>query len=268
MTRTFVVPHVRNSAARPSVRREKAEIGNAVRRAGALEGSRPAVRPGHDRQRWSRERFAGVRRGWMGVSRPNAVTAGLGVAVTETTVTGAGDAAQRGRPRWRRVDRTREEVPRCETRSLVRRGCRDQCGPREARGGDRRGDRVRAACAACADACLSEESVADLASCVRTDLDCADVCAVTARVLSRHTGYDAMVSRALLEACVTVRVQTAPPRRHRARSPLSAIFAAHRRSVSSSASDSAGSRPGGRVTSGRTIRYLTERHQRWTGARQ
>jgi hypothetical protein len=58
------------------------------------------------------------------------------------------------------------------------------------------------ACTACADACLSEEMVAELTKCIRTNLDCADVCATTARVLSRHTGYDANISRALLEACV------------------------------------------------------------------
>ncbi|MEU4214188.1 four-helix bundle copper-binding protein [Actinoplanes sp. NPDC026623] len=59
------------------------------------------------------------------------------------------------------------------------------------------------ACTACADACLSEDSVADLTKCIRTNLDCADVCATTSRVLSRHTGYDANLSRGLLEACVT-----------------------------------------------------------------
>jgi uncharacterized membrane protein len=59
------------------------------------------------------------------------------------------------------------------------------------------------ACTACADACLSEDMVADLTKCIRTDLDCADICATTARVLSRHTGYDANVSRSLLEACAT-----------------------------------------------------------------
>ncbi|MCG8925012.1 four-helix bundle copper-binding protein [Lentzea sp. CC55] len=57
------------------------------------------------------------------------------------------------------------------------------------------------ACTSCADACLSEDSVAELTKCIRTDLDCADICGATARVLSRHTGYDANVSRALLEAC-------------------------------------------------------------------
>lgn len=58
-------------------------------------------------------------------------------------------------------------------------------------------------CTACADACLGEEAVAELRACIRTDLDCADVCAVTGRVLSRHTGYDANLTRAVLEACAT-----------------------------------------------------------------
>jgi hypothetical protein len=59
------------------------------------------------------------------------------------------------------------------------------------------------ACTACADACLSEEMVAELRKCIRTDLDCADVCEATGRVLSRHTAYDANVTRAVLEACAT-----------------------------------------------------------------
>ncbi|MFC0507778.1 four-helix bundle copper-binding protein [Micromonospora costi] len=59
------------------------------------------------------------------------------------------------------------------------------------------------ACTACADACLSEDMVAELAKCARSDLDCADVCTTTSRVLSRHTGYDANVTRSMLEACAT-----------------------------------------------------------------
>ncbi|MEU4779543.1 four-helix bundle copper-binding protein [Micromonospora sp. NPDC023633] len=59
------------------------------------------------------------------------------------------------------------------------------------------------ACTACADACLSEDMVAGLTKCVRTNLDCADICTTTARVLSRHTGYDANISRSMLEACAT-----------------------------------------------------------------
>ncbi|MER5475526.1 four-helix bundle copper-binding protein [Streptomyces sp. NPDC002734] len=56
-------------------------------------------------------------------------------------------------------------------------------------------------CTACADACLSEDMVDELATCVRSDLDCADVCGTTARVLSRHTGSDVDVTRAMLTAC-------------------------------------------------------------------
>jgi len=58
-------------------------------------------------------------------------------------------------------------------------------------------------CTACADACLSEDSVADLTTCIRTNLDCADICAATGTILSRHTGYDANLTRAVLEACRT-----------------------------------------------------------------
>ena len=57
-------------------------------------------------------------------------------------------------------------------------------------------------CTACADACLSEEMVAELGKCIRTDLDCADLCEATVRVLSRHTGYDANITRAQLQACI------------------------------------------------------------------
>src|SRR5215212_6805498 len=57
------------------------------------------------------------------------------------------------------------------------------------------------ACTACADACLSEDMVAELTTCIRTCSDCADVCDTTGRVLSRHTGYDANLTRAVLEAC-------------------------------------------------------------------
>jgi hypothetical protein len=58
-------------------------------------------------------------------------------------------------------------------------------------------------CTACADACLSEDMVAELTKCIRTDLDCADICETTGRVLSRHTGYDANLTRAVLQACAT-----------------------------------------------------------------
>jgi uncharacterized membrane protein len=59
-------------------------------------------------------------------------------------------------------------------------------------------------CTACADACLSEESVAELARCIALNLNCADICLATARMLSRHAGEDGAISRSMLEACATV----------------------------------------------------------------
>lgn len=57
-------------------------------------------------------------------------------------------------------------------------------------------------CTQCADACLSEEDPTGLARCIRLDLDCADICATTARVVSRQTEHDANVTRPLLQACI------------------------------------------------------------------
>lgn len=57
------------------------------------------------------------------------------------------------------------------------------------------------ACVLCADSCLAERAVADLVACVRLDLDCADVCESTQRVLSRRTGEDDTLVRTLVKAC-------------------------------------------------------------------
>jgi hypothetical protein len=56
-------------------------------------------------------------------------------------------------------------------------------------------------CSQACTACLSEPAVADLAKCIRSNLDCADICDTTGRVLSRHTGHDANLTRAVLQAC-------------------------------------------------------------------
>ncbi|ABK05633.1 protein of unknown function DUF326 (plasmid) [Arthrobacter sp. FB24] len=56
-------------------------------------------------------------------------------------------------------------------------------------------------CTACADACLGEDMVAELTTCIRTDLDCADVCAATGNLLSRQTGGQSPITLAALEAC-------------------------------------------------------------------
>lgn len=57
------------------------------------------------------------------------------------------------------------------------------------------------ACTACADACLSEDSVIELTKCISKNLDCADICAATGAVLSRHTGYEPQLTLAVLQAC-------------------------------------------------------------------
>ena len=57
-------------------------------------------------------------------------------------------------------------------------------------------------CTQCADSCLSEDDIARLAKCIRLNLDCADVCVATGRVISRQTERDANVTRLLLEACI------------------------------------------------------------------
>lgn len=58
------------------------------------------------------------------------------------------------------------------------------------------------ACTSCADACLAEDDVAPLRACIALDHNCADVCAATARILSRPLRSDHLVSQLLLQACV------------------------------------------------------------------
>ena len=57
-------------------------------------------------------------------------------------------------------------------------------------------------CTQCADDCLGEEGVAELTTCIGLNLNCADVCAATGRVVSRQTGSDANVTSAVLLACI------------------------------------------------------------------
>ena len=64
-------------------------------------------------------------------------------------------------------------------------------------------------CSACASACLSEPDAADMAQCVRDDLDCADLCGVTARHLARLNASDKQLTLAVLAACIEACVQCA-----------------------------------------------------------
>ena len=58
-------------------------------------------------------------------------------------------------------------------------------------------------CVSCADACSAEEDPKMLAKCIRTNNDCADLCAATARILARQTEPDLGVVSAALVACAT-----------------------------------------------------------------
>src|SRR5687768_10110712 len=58
-------------------------------------------------------------------------------------------------------------------------------------------------CTVCADACLGEsEHLDQLRRCIVTNLDCAEVCSATARVLTRQTEAPNDLVHAQLHACV------------------------------------------------------------------
>jgi hypothetical protein len=59
------------------------------------------------------------------------------------------------------------------------------------------------ACNACADACLGEEDPASEVQCIRTSLDCADICLATAKIVSRMTATNKELVGAQLRACQT-----------------------------------------------------------------
>lgn len=57
------------------------------------------------------------------------------------------------------------------------------------------------ACTTCADACLAEDAVAQLRTSIRLAQDTADMCATTARFLSRLTETDGNLLKTILMAC-------------------------------------------------------------------
>jgi hypothetical protein len=62
--------------------------------------------------------------------------------------------------------------------------------------------RCAQACTLCADACLSEDGHQEhLIRCIRLNLDCADVCESTGRVVTRQTD-EPTLTRAVLESCI------------------------------------------------------------------
>jgi hypothetical protein len=58
------------------------------------------------------------------------------------------------------------------------------------------------ACTSCAHACLAEDHVQELTRCIRLNLDCADVCDATGRVLTRQTSFEPQLAQSMLDACV------------------------------------------------------------------
>lgn len=55
-------------------------------------------------------------------------------------------------------------------------------------------------CTSCADACSAEDM--DMSRCIRTCMDCADICAGTARLAVRRTGQDTAMLRSMIETCI------------------------------------------------------------------
>lgn len=57
------------------------------------------------------------------------------------------------------------------------------------------------ACISCADACLGEKQIDMLRTCIRKNLDCADICQTTTKVAGRLFDADLAIVRAQIELC-------------------------------------------------------------------
>jgi hypothetical protein len=60
------------------------------------------------------------------------------------------------------------------------------------------------ACVTCADACLGETTLAPVRDCIRVNLDCADVCALTSHLVSRAYSAEPKLVQAQLEICASL----------------------------------------------------------------
>lgn len=56
---------------------------------------------------------------------------------------------------------------------------------------------------------MAESDITTLVKCIRTDLDCADMCDATVKVLTRQTAYDLVVIRSVVGACLNTIVACA-----------------------------------------------------------
>lgn len=57
-------------------------------------------------------------------------------------------------------------------------------------------------CSACADACIGETFERELVQCIRTALDCADLCRTAGMIATRRSGSNPTVIISALQACV------------------------------------------------------------------
>jgi len=57
-------------------------------------------------------------------------------------------------------------------------------------------------CISCADACMGEKDIQPLIRCMRINMDCADVCSLTSRLLCRQTEPPMSLMRSQLQACI------------------------------------------------------------------
>ena len=57
-------------------------------------------------------------------------------------------------------------------------------------------------CISCADACLGEKEPSALVRCIRLNQDCANICEMTGKILSRQTAFEPAMARAVLQTCV------------------------------------------------------------------
>jgi hypothetical protein len=62
-------------------------------------------------------------------------------------------------------------------------------------------NRCVATCEMCATACLQEADVQMMVPCIRLDRDCADICALTARLLARDSDHARHLMRECIEVC-------------------------------------------------------------------
>ena len=58
-------------------------------------------------------------------------------------------------------------------------------------------------CTTCADACMEEDEPKSLRQCIRLNLDCAEICSVTAKLIARPGAQDPKLLRAQLDACAS-----------------------------------------------------------------